>query len=95
MLRKEYGQAEEAYRKLLELDPNAAQHHMALGLALVHQDRLDEGAAKLERAVALDNTNAVIYSHLADVYLALGRKDDAAQAKETYTSLKRQSQGEQ
>jgi Flp pilus assembly protein TadD len=95
MLREKYGQAEETYRKLLELDSNAARHHMALGLALVRQDRLEEGTAELERAVVLDNTDAAIYSHLADAYLALGRKDDAAQAQETYTSLKRQSPGGQ
>jgi O-antigen ligase/cytochrome c-type biogenesis protein CcmH/NrfG len=95
MLREEYRQAEEAYRKLVELSPNAARHHMALGLALVRQDRLEEGTAEMERAVALDNTDAAIYSHLADAYLALGRKDDAAQAQETYANLKKQFPGEQ
>jgi O-antigen ligase/Flp pilus assembly protein TadD len=72
-----YVQAEAAYRRALDLAPNVATYHTALGLVLVQQDRLEEGMTKLERAVALDATDGVAYRHLAEVYLALGREAEA------------------
>lgn len=71
---------EVAYRQALELAPNVATYHMALGLALAAQGRPEEGLIALERAVALDATDAVAYGHLADLYLSLGREAEAAWA---------------
>jgi O-antigen ligase/cytochrome c-type biogenesis protein CcmH/NrfG len=72
-----YVQAEAAYRRALELAPNAATYHTALGLVLAKQDRLEEGMAELERAVALDATDGVAYRHLASLYQVLGRDAEA------------------
>jgi hypothetical protein len=82
-----YKQAEKAYRELLALAPNTARYHMAMGLALAKQGRLEEGIAETEQAAALDATDAVIYNQLADLYWASGEKDAAAQAKTTYDQL--------
>jgi tetratricopeptide (TPR) repeat protein len=76
----QYPQAETAYRRALELAPNVATYHTALGLVLASQGRLEEGAAELERAVALDATDGIAYGHLADLYLALGQDSEAAWA---------------
>jgi superkiller protein 3 len=76
-----YGQAEAAYRQALELAPNVATYHTALGLVLARQGRLVEGAVALERAVGLDATDGMAYGHLADLYLALGRDREAAWAR--------------
>ena len=76
-----YVQAEAAYRRALELAPNVATYHTALGLVLARQNRLQEGVAELERAVDLDATDDTAYRHLSDVYLALGRQDNAAWAR--------------
>ena len=76
-----YPQAESAYRQTIALAPNVAKYHTALGLILARQGRLEEGAAELERAVALDATDGIAYSHLADVYLALGQEKEAAWAR--------------
>jgi O-antigen ligase len=72
-----YVQAEAAYRRALELAPNVATYHTALGLVLAKQDRLEEGMAELERAVALDATDWVAYRHLASLYQVLGRDAEA------------------
>lgn len=76
-----YSQAEAAYRQALELGPNLATYHTALGLVLARQGRLEEGAVALERAVGLDATDGMAYGHLADLYLALGRDREAAWAR--------------
>jgi tetratricopeptide (TPR) repeat protein len=82
-----YEQAEEAYQELLALAPNVARYHMAMGLALAKQDRLEEGVAETEQAASLDATDAIIYRQLADLYWALGQEDAASQAKATYDQL--------
>lgn len=77
-----YIQAEAAYRQALALAPNAATYHTALGLVLARQGRLEEGVAELERAVALDATDATAYRYLADLYTALGERAQAVWAQE-------------
>jgi O-antigen ligase len=72
-----YVQAEAAYQRALELAPNVATYHTALGLTLAKQGRLEEGVAALERAVALDTTDGVAFRHLARLYRALGRNEKA------------------
>jgi O-antigen ligase/Tfp pilus assembly protein PilF len=76
-----YVQAEAAYQRALELAPNVATYHTALGLVLAKQDRLEEGTAELERAVALDATDGVAYRHLASLYQVLGRDAEADWAR--------------
>jgi len=76
-----YVSAEVAYRQALELAPNVATVHAALGWVLGQQGRLEEGMIALERAVALDATNGAAYSYLADLYRALGREEEAERAQ--------------
>jgi predicted Zn-dependent protease len=76
-----YAQAEAAYRRALELAPDIAAYHTALGLILVRQGRIDDGLAELERAVDLDATDGVAFHHLAQVYETLGEKSKAAWAQ--------------
>jgi O-antigen ligase len=76
-----YDQAEAAYRRALALAPDLATYHTALGLALAQQGRLEEGLVELERAVALDATDGTAYRHLADLYTALGREEEATWAR--------------
>jgi O-antigen ligase/Flp pilus assembly protein TadD len=78
---RRYIQAEVAYRRVLELAPNVATYHTSLGLVLARQGRLQDGLAELERAVALDATDGTAYSHLADLYQALGRESESAWAR--------------
>jgi Flp pilus assembly protein TadD len=78
---RRYVQAEAAYRRALELAPDVATYHTALGLVLARQGRLQAGLAELERAVALDATDGTAYRHLADLYQALGRESESARAR--------------
>jgi O-antigen ligase len=77
-----YAQAEATYRRAVELAPNVARYHLALGLVLVEQGQVEEGLAELERAVDLDATDGLAYGHLAELYRAMGRDTDARRARE-------------
>ena len=77
-----YALSEAAYRQAVGLAPNVARYHVALGLVLVRQDRIQGGLAELERAIALDATDSVAYRHLADLYRRLGRESEARQAEQ-------------
>jgi putative inorganic carbon (HCO3(-)) transporter len=72
-----YRQAEAAYRRALALAPHTASYHAALGLVLARQRRLEAGVAALERAVALDATNAAAFDQLARLYRTLGNDQQA------------------
>lgn len=71
-----------AYRQAIDLAPNVAAYHTALGLILARQGRPAEGVSALERAVALDATDGVAYAYLADLYEALGYLAQARQARQ-------------
>jgi O-antigen ligase len=75
-----YAQALSAYRRAIDLSPNTAAYHTALGLILAESGRLAEGIAAVERAVELDATDAVAYGHLATLYEAAGQPEQAAWA---------------
>lgn len=75
-----YQRAEAAYRQALAMAPNIAAWHTSLGLVLARQGHLAEAIAAIQRAVDLDATDGVAYSHLADLYQAAGRTADAHQA---------------
>ncbi|MBN1178622.1 MAG: O-antigen ligase family protein [Anaerolineae bacterium] len=77
---RRYREAESAYRRVLELAPNVATYHAALGVTLARQGRLEEGIAALERAVALDATDGTAYAYLAELYAAAGRGEEATWA---------------
>jgi Tfp pilus assembly protein PilF len=75
-----YTQAEASYRRALELAPDIATYHTALGLILIQQGKVEDGLIELERAVDLDVTDGVAFHHLARVYEALGEKSKATWA---------------
>ena len=73
--------AEAAYRRALELAPNVATYHAALGLLLVQRGRLQEAVVELERSVALDATDPSAFQALSELYLLQGREAEAASAR--------------
>lgn len=74
-----HARAEEAIQTLGPAQqPESAQAHYLLGLALSQTDRLAEAASKLERAVALQPSDVAARALLAKVYRRLGRNRDAA-----------------
>ena len=64
--------AEVYLNKALELDPNLAMAHAALGMLRVREGRLQEARISLEKAVATDSQNYLIHYYYA---FALSRPD--------------------
>ncbi len=64
-------------RNGIDLDPDAAVLHHALGLLLVRTDRAAEGLESLERAAELDRDNARYAYVVGIAYNSLGRTDEA------------------
>ena len=76
------------YRKAIELDPESANYHNNLGLALAKNGRLEEGAAELEKAAALDPLKAgTYYFNLGAVMVNTGRTQDAVSAFKKATEV--------
>jgi tetratricopeptide (TPR) repeat protein len=76
------------YRKAIELDPESANYHNNLGLALAKNGMLEEGAVELEKAAALDPLQAGIYFfNLGAVMINTGRIQDAVAAFKKATEI--------
>ena len=68
-------------RKAVELAPELAEAHAALGWALFLGNwQFDEGLAELERSAQLSSSNATVHNLLARVLLYVGRYADAEAA---------------
>lgn len=78
----EWQEAEAALRLAAEADPRSAVARSKLGIALVHQRRLDEAEAEFARAVALDPRYAPAWSNLGNVHREKGRTEQALEAYE-------------
>jgi tetratricopeptide (TPR) repeat protein len=74
---QQHAPAEEAFRKALEIDPNYAQAHYGLGLALGYLGQRDKAIESLQKAVDIDPQNAYAHYHLALGLNQSGAKDRA------------------
>jgi Flp pilus assembly protein TadD len=79
--------AEQAYRRALELEPQSALAWDGLGLTLYNAGRLDEARTALQRALAIDPQSARAAFHLALVDEREGRLESAASGYERALSL--------
>jgi DNA-binding winged helix-turn-helix (wHTH) protein/TolB-like protein/cytochrome c-type biogenesis protein CcmH/NrfG len=66
------GAAEQAARVAIELDPNNAQAHMLLAMALLGQDQYVEAREMMRRTRELDPMFALAFANSANVALAAG-----------------------
>src|SRR5215470_3132458 len=64
--------AERAFRRGIELDPNDAELHNALGWTLFQDGRTDEAVAEYQRALAADPGHAKAHNNLALALVELG-----------------------
>lgn len=75
---KRYEQADEAFQKVLELDPNNASAMNYLGYMLADRNvQLERALKLLQRAVELDPENGAYLDSLGWVYFRLGQFDKA------------------
>ncbi|MFN2189400.1 MAG: tetratricopeptide repeat protein, partial [Candidatus Promineifilaceae bacterium] len=77
-----FSQALAAFRRSVTLSPNTAAYHTALGLVLAESGHLAEGISEIEKAVDLDATDIVAYTHLSRLYAANAQKNKAAWAED-------------
>ncbi len=73
-------EAERFIRRALELEPGNGAYIDSLGWVLHKKGLHGEALARLEEAVRLINSDAVIWEHLGDVLAALERKAEAVAA---------------
>ena len=67
------------YRRMIELDPNFAQGHAALGLALMYAGRATEALEPIAIAMRLDLYPAMLLHFLAQANFSLGKYEIGAQ----------------
>jgi len=73
-------EAEELYRRVLEVDPDQPDALGFLGIVAMHRGRIDEAIELIERALTIEPGNADRYNNLGNVLLAAERVDDALEA---------------
>ena len=71
-------EAERAFRRALEIDPNSALAHGGLGVTLRGQARYLEAIEHCQRSLAGLRRQPLVLAHLGYAYLALERHDKAA-----------------
>jgi len=86
----QFQEAEEQFRKTLELDPDFAfARWMFGGLCLAPLGRYDEAIGELQKAVLLDENLALPKGLLGYAYAKVGRKDEARRVLEELEELSR------
>lgn len=76
-----FKQAEENYRRALELNPESGEYHYHLGATLAKQQRWKEAVASLEKSLQLDPTRAEAQLRLG---MALEQLEQFDRAQEVY-----------
>ncbi|MGA7624000.1 MAG: tetratricopeptide repeat protein [Candidatus Acidiferrales bacterium] len=74
---KEYGKAEEAYRKAVEEDPDDPGHLHGLAQALMAEDKYAEALEQFKRLSEIEPGTAENYLRMAQLYRRLGKFDEA------------------
>ncbi len=77
-----------AVQRALALNDSLHWNHWILGSIYLYQQQYDQALAEMERAVALDPTEAESYAFLAEVLSRVGRTEDALEAAAQALRLK-------
>ena len=85
---REFEVAVERYQEFLEVNPNHAQAHYQLGLALNKLGRTELAIEHYEKSIAGAANNAAAHSHLADAYTKLKRWEEAIKAYQQVLALR-------
>ncbi len=75
-----YEDAEQTWRRVLQIDPNNVDAHIWLGLALYYQGKLDEAIAAYNRAIQLNPELAEAHNNLGIALYDQGNLDEAIAA---------------
>ena len=83
----QHRQAIEAWRKVIAIEPTAAQNYLDLGDALVKAGALEESVQAFVKAAELDGV-AEVHLRLSEVLARMGRTRESGLARETYEQLR-------
>jgi serine/threonine-protein kinase len=72
-----WAKEKELAQKALALDPNLAEAHFSLGLALASSFNWHEGEKEIQRAIEMNPNMALAYDQYAFLLTCLGRHDEA------------------
>ena len=70
-----------------------AYEHVTRALLYEEEERWEEAAAELQRALPFDDDAAEVRAELAELFVRLGRLDDAAEQVERSLASRRRSTG--
>lgn len=73
--------------KALEIEPENGAFLDSLGWAYYQQNNMDDALKNLEHAYKLMRDDPVVVGHLADVYHAIGKEDEAVRLREKIKEL--------
>ncbi len=88
---EKYAEAEEQYRRAIEIDSKYAEAYSNLGFTLRKQGEYDEAVEYYKKAIELDDRLAEAYEYLGEAYAEMGQFD---QAEKTLKKLRRLDSGE-
>jgi Tfp pilus assembly protein PilF len=71
-------EAEQAFRKAIELEPTIDRAWYGLGLCLIRQKRFEEALAALKRNTEMQPMSPYGWYQMARVHMDLGQRDEAA-----------------
>jgi tetratricopeptide (TPR) repeat protein len=74
---KDWPQAEGAYRKAIEQEPDEASHHNGLAQALLAQDKYAEALEEFKKLAELEPGTSENYLRMTELYRRLGQLDQA------------------
>ena len=70
-------EAIEAYKQVLEIDPNVPEYHVNIGNSYYNLRNFDGAFSAYQKANSLDKDIAEVHLGLANVHYMRGQKDDA------------------
>ncbi|MGZ9005279.1 MAG: tetratricopeptide repeat protein [Burkholderiales bacterium] len=73
-------EAEELYRRILEVEPRQPDALNFLGIVLLHRGRTDAAIELVQQSIAVDPVNPGRYNNLGNILLAAERVDEAVEA---------------
>jgi tetratricopeptide (TPR) repeat protein len=80
-------EAEQAYRRALQIEPNSSEFHQQLGMIAFSRGNYSQAAAELQRAIDLHPLNRQAYPTLMQCYRRLGQTDRAERLAVEYRKI--------
>ncbi|HEV7767976.1 MAG TPA: tetratricopeptide repeat protein [Thermoanaerobaculia bacterium] len=84
---RQFPSAIELFRSIIARYPTELEAYLRAGQLLSGEEQLADAASVLERGLAVDSASPGLHNALGQVYLFLGRKDEAIAAHQRYVAL--------